>query len=816
MISEEPVEFSVDTGLFRQLGELLVGRDATALIELVKNAYDADATRLILVGNHLDDPSQASIQVIDDGTGMTALQFRRGFLRLAARSKGTGDRRSPVFMRRYTGEKGVGRLAAHKLGAVLEVRTIAASRESEPAAIQLRETSPEANPREIIDRIADLPKTLVRGAIDWDEIERAESLSSISTGLEMDVRSTSAVRTGTHISISGLRHAWDDTDLYELSRQLRTFEPPRALTRPLGRSILQAPLIFSSPRVRDAGTDDPGMELELQGDFTTQEEFWAQVEKQSDWVIEIRAARGRPIEYKLAPTRVGTEANPFAAPFAAHLPHPAPEEGPFFDARVLVRSGTVPAVERAWSQENGGVRIYLEGFRVLPYGEVGNDWLSLDLDYTKRGGKVEIDPLLSGPGDSLDELRELGARDVSLRLLPNRSFFGAVFLTEAGAGGLQTLVNREGFVPNEAYERMVAALRAGMGLFHRARALASLAQKNAIRESKLAARARDSSRPGAQADATSEPDAGADNRVGGANASAPDSPDKDLDTDDQPLGEFGPTRGSAARLLSALSSLRQMVELRGDEELIEVASAVGEAADDLMSDASLLRILASVGSQLATYTHEIAHLLPVAVAAERALVPNDGERWPSRTAVVRQAVQDLRRSIERQASTLVELSTNEARRRRSRQDLRARVEVAFLAFEAMAAAKNLTLDHAIAPGVRTPPMFRAELQAVLSNLISNAVRASPPEGVVRVSASDTEAELGIRIENEGDPVDLATAESWFLPFASTTTEVDPVLGQGMGLGLPITRDLLAAYGGRVSFVAPSPGFATAVEVVIPR
>ena len=35
--------FAVDTHLFRELGELLVGRDSTALIELIKNAYDADA-----------------------------------------------------------------------------------------------------------------------------------------------------------------------------------------------------------------------------------------------------------------------------------------------------------------------------------------------------------------------------------------------------------------------------------------------------------------------------------------------------------------------------------------------------------------------------------------------------------------------------------------------------------------------------------------------------------------------------------------------------------------------------------------------------
>ena len=45
--------FTVDTHVFRELGELLVGRDSTALIELIKNAYDADATLVVVHGDHL-------------------------------------------------------------------------------------------------------------------------------------------------------------------------------------------------------------------------------------------------------------------------------------------------------------------------------------------------------------------------------------------------------------------------------------------------------------------------------------------------------------------------------------------------------------------------------------------------------------------------------------------------------------------------------------------------------------------------------------------------------------------------------------------
>jgi len=61
--------FSVDTHVFRELGELLVGRDSTALVELIKNSYDADATEVVVYGKTLDDLENGVIVVADNGVG---------------------------------------------------------------------------------------------------------------------------------------------------------------------------------------------------------------------------------------------------------------------------------------------------------------------------------------------------------------------------------------------------------------------------------------------------------------------------------------------------------------------------------------------------------------------------------------------------------------------------------------------------------------------------------------------------------------------------------------------------------------------------
>ena len=96
-------------------------------------------------------------------------------------------------------------------------------------------------------------------------------------------------------------------------------------------------------------------------------------------------------------------------------------------------------------------------------------------------------------------------------------------------------------------------------------------------------------------------------------------------------------------------------------------------------------------------------------------------------------------------------------------------------------------------------MFPAELAAVFGNLLTNAVKAAGSNGRICASAVDGKKQIQVRIQNTGTAVKLSEAERWFKPFQSTTSEVDPVLGQGMGLGLPIVRNLLEYYGGDIKF-----------------
>jgi signal transduction histidine kinase len=232
----------------------------------------------------------------------------------------------------------------------------------------------------------------------------------------------------------------------------------------------------------------------------------------------------------------------------------------------------------------------------------------------------------------------------------------------------------------------------------------------------------------------------------------------------------------------------------------------------------MLRVLASIGTQLSSFVHELNGLLGIAESIEAALkrvLEESGElkrdTKTKLTEIVR-STGDLRRFVERQASYLIDVVSVDARRRRSRHRLHSRFDTASRLVQTAADLRGIRIENEIPSDLKSPPMFAAELTTVFANLLTNAIKAAGKGGGIRAQGKNVAGKTVVRIENTGKAVNLTTSERWFKPFESTTADVDPVLGQGMGLGLTITRSMLDEYGAQISFVKPSRGFATAVEI----
>ena len=137
---------------------------------------------------------------------------------------------------------------------------------------------------------------------------------------------------------------------------------------------------------------------------------------------------------------------------------------------------------------------------------------------------------------------------------------------------------------------------------------------------------------------------------------------------------------------------------------------------------------------------------------------------------------ELAHTLSRQSSYLTNVLTNDPRRRRSRCKLLEHVQSVLRFLAPKIAKKNINVHVDIAETVRTLPMFPAELTILLTNVLANAVKNAAFKGSIWLEASETDSELVITISNDGVAVELEDAERWFLPFESTTTVVDEVLG----------------------------------------
>jgi signal transduction histidine kinase len=769
----EEAAFTVDTQLFRELGELLVGRDATALLELIKNAYDADATTVMVHAEHLASKSGGQITITDDGTGMTLAQFRSGFLRLAGRTKSAGNRRSSRYGRRYTGEKGVGRLAAHKLSSVLEVDSVPWS----PS---------QRRPR------------AVRARIDWTEVERHRTLENAGGAIQLaSYTSVRTRRSGTQISLLRLRHPWGVEESAEFVAGAEAFSPPQALITELPARVPSGNLLFATPRIREQQGEetDPGFRIQLTGDFSFGGEHWDELVESVEWVLEIDASKER-IRFSMSPTdRELTKTAGHARQRSFTISHPTPKAGPCFQARIFARArGRGSETFRNWSTRVAGIRVYSEGFRVLPYGESDNDWLEINRDYAARRRQLR---LIDENQQLAEELRLSDDDDFALTLLPSDSYVGAVLLTRERSGDLEMLVNREGFVPNGAFDSLKALTRLGIDLLTRARAAGRQAQRDAA---KVARETRRRAQP-SESDREAERD-------------EPSSPSEEAhESIETARAEIAGLRVSVAAGKAASKADLERLE----EEIDQIATTVS----GLIAEQRLTPVLASVGIQMAEFVHEINGLLAMAGAVDAVLgrVRDDPDNFASAeirrsVAEAHQTTRDLRARLERQASYLIDLTSPSAVRRRSRQRLAERVERAADLVLPLVEQRGIAVVNRVSPDIRTPPMFPAELTAVLLNLLTNAVKGAGEKGRILVTArvAGEDRRIRLRIQNTGEAVDLDTAERWFRPFETTTTDVDPLLGQGMGLGLPITRGILEEYGARIAFVSPRKGYATAVQV----
>jgi two-component system sensor kinase FixL len=135
-----------------------------------------------------------------------------------------------------------------------------------------------------------------------------------------------------------------------------------------------------------------------------------------------------------------------------------------------------------------------------------------------------------------------------------------------------------------------------------------------------------------------------------------------------------------------------------------------------------------------------------------------------------------------------------------------RTEAARVNDEAMTRAVDIHIEPGSLPVVMADPV---QIRQVLVNLLSNAIDAAAGarDAVVRVRCRHDSGTIEIVVDDNGKGVAVEIAEHLFEPFQTTKI-------RGMGLGLPLSRQIIEAHGGRIWWERTLP-HGTRFHVVLP-
>lgn len=391
---EDNLSFKVDAGLINRLGRELVGRAETAVSELIKNAYDADSK--VVDVKYIDSNSVGGTLIIDDnGVGMTLDQLKLGFMTISSTDK-VHNPRSIRYNRSKAGRKGIGRFATQRLGNKL---TIITQTLNEDEAVKV--------------------------TINWDDYKIDSQLTEIQNRVEYLPKLKDE---GTTLIIDGLRDSWSEADIRRVYRYVSDLLQPDYLSD-------------KSLNLGYAKRSEESFKVVFKQVLDQQERTIADPESllfdKALAVIEGHVDKAHDGYYTIISNSLDIDDDIILVPRKIDDPKFTSLSEVHFKAYYFIYNrdqyySGISKMELASIQkianEQGGIRLYRNGFRVLPYGEPNDDWLNLDRRYYNDSGT-------NAP-------------------FGNRNLFGFVEIIDPKGELFEETASREGLIENESFKEL--------------------------------------------------------------------------------------------------------------------------------------------------------------------------------------------------------------------------------------------------------------------------------------------------------------------------------------------------------------------------
>lgn len=409
--------FRITARVLAHLGEDLIKDESIALLELVKNSYDAGASKCIVDFYFDIFGSLEQITISDNGSGMTLDTIENVWLVIGTDNKKVKIENHSTG-RLPLGEKGIGRLGVHKLGNDIKLYSKSSIDEE------------------------------VYVSIDWTKLEKSKEIDDFIIDYGYSENQHFNHSTGTIIIVKGLKGDWNRRKLRTVFRDLTTLNSPFLEKSDSFEVVVTSNnSVFSGlpnlKAIKEAGLFYGHCVLEGNQitEFSYQFRPWAALDKITPRKVEsiddyekyiIHNVEKETDNNKLIKVQEVLNLNDYNIGRIQFDIIMYEKDSSVFSLLNIEKKGL-----NDYLRENSGVRVYRENMRIFDYGEPGNDWLSIDKRRLGRsGGNIS-----------------------------NSLLLGAVMLERDSSFGLREKTNREGFIEDEAYFSFVDAISYALDLF---------------------------------------------------------------------------------------------------------------------------------------------------------------------------------------------------------------------------------------------------------------------------------------------------------------------------------------------------------------
>lgn len=723
------IRFSVDAGVIDRLGSELVARQETAVSELVKNAYDADATKVNIKFENSDNIG-GTLYIEDNGTGMNRDQLINGFMRISSTSK-IHNPLSDTYKRKRAGQKGIGRFAVQRLGEKLTITT----------------------------QTADSDDALVI-TINWNDYSNDIDLLAVNN--KIHTKPNKSRECGTTLKIELLKDKWSEASI-------------RRIYNYVG-DILQPFPLSEIEEIKNDGEEsiiDPGFKVYfskiLNGRQINIADEKTMVYNHATAIIEGSVDNVGVGLYTLESKKLDLDEIGYISS------DPDNEDVPFSELKnvkfrayyFIYNSDLVPKMQesniRKLARTQGGIRLYRNGFRVLPYGEPNNDWLGLDASTAKRS---------------------------ILPVHANINFFGFAELIDLNNKFNETS-SREGLVENEALIQL-------RNFIYRT-IMTAVIKIAEVRNVKIVSGQKID-------DGVYE---SVEVRIKNI-AFTLEELDRELEKDS----------GSVEIKRRRKKKIQQV-----KKEIEELQKAQEEEKEQNLKERSMLRVLSSVGLTIALFIHEVKdYILNMNSDISFLLEKLKSEEQTFKRLLLLQSNVETFKSYTSYFDTVI---SQNVVRSLIPIELQNKIEEFWENTQNDAKKSNIKFEKPIRNGyyLFTTPMHPSEWSSILFNLYTNAKKAikrSKNKGELDIECGKIDNRIFLKFSDTGDGINDDIKDRIFEEFFTTSSPntLDSLNSSnevtGTGLGLKIVKDILSSYRGKIYVDEPKDGFSTTIYIEVPK